>query len=111
MEVDNGRSREKEIQEHVGARWCRMEGANGGPCPGTSGFQLPQLAGGTHLLDGRAEGEVGWWKDDGVVVEVDGEGDVVIHQVGVVVEVDGGVGSVVPSGGHHPPGARRKKAA
>ena len=32
----------------------------------------------------------------GVVVEVVGEGDVVIHKVGVVVEVDVGVGSVVP---------------
>ena len=61
MEVENGRSREKETQEHVGARWCMMGRGNGG-----------------------------------VVVEVDGEGEVVIHKVGVVVEVDGGVGSVVP---------------
>ena len=57
MEVENGRSREKETQEHVGARWCRMERANGGPCPGTSGFQLTQLAGGTHLLMGVLKGK------------------------------------------------------
>ena len=63
---------------------------------GMWGFRHRSPVWGTHLLDGRAEGKVGWWKEEGVVVEVDGESDVVIHQVGVVVEEDGEGGGVVP---------------